>query len=100
MEECAAALARGIYIHGLFLEGCAWDRKRKVLTESRPKVRRCSLKGLQIRLDSACFQRHWLSLTIICIEPHVDAHGEYSSNPSAFQADRSYRLSFKAVSWA
>ena len=28
----------GIYIHGLFLEGCAWNAADKQLCESRPKV--------------------------------------------------------------
>ena len=27
----------GVYIYGLFLEGCAWDRRSRVLTESAPK---------------------------------------------------------------
>ncbi|CEO98004.1 hypothetical protein PBRA_006118 [Plasmodiophora brassicae] len=27
----------GVYIHGLYIEGAAWDTKAKVLTESRPK---------------------------------------------------------------
>ena len=28
----------GIYIHGLFLEGCSWDKQRRLLCESTPKV--------------------------------------------------------------
>ena len=27
----------GIYIHGLFMEGAAWDTKGKILTESKPR---------------------------------------------------------------
>ena len=30
--------AEGIYIYGLYLEGCGWDPVRKILTESQPKV--------------------------------------------------------------
>ena len=28
----------GIYVYGMYLEGCAWDKKEKILCESRPKV--------------------------------------------------------------
>ena len=28
----------GIYVYGLYLEGCAWDKTEKILCESRPKV--------------------------------------------------------------
>jgi dynein heavy chain len=29
----------GIYIYGLYLEGCGWDGDRKQLRESKPKVK-------------------------------------------------------------
>lgn len=29
--------AEGVYIHGLFMEGCSWDHKSKTLKESAPK---------------------------------------------------------------
>jgi dynein heavy chain len=28
----------GVYIHGLFLEGCGWDARSRALCESRPKA--------------------------------------------------------------
>jgi dynein heavy chain len=28
----------GIYVYGMYLEGCAWDKTEKILCESRPKV--------------------------------------------------------------
>ncbi|KAJ3091620.1 Dynein heavy chain 5, axonemal [Quaeritorhiza haematococci] len=37
-EDITAPPAEGVYIHGLFIEGAAWDRKNIRLTESQPKV--------------------------------------------------------------
>ena len=30
--------AEGIYVHGLFLEGCSWSKKEMTLVDSPPKV--------------------------------------------------------------
>jgi dynein heavy chain, axonemal len=30
--------SEGVYVHGMFLEGCAWDSSLQELTESRPKI--------------------------------------------------------------
>ncbi len=37
-EDITTAPPEGVYIHGLFIEGAAWDRKNIKLTESQPKV--------------------------------------------------------------
>ncbi|TPX71761.1 hypothetical protein SpCBS45565_g00838 [Spizellomyces sp. 'palustris'] len=37
-EDITAPPTEGVYIHGLFIEGAAWDRKNIRLTESQPKV--------------------------------------------------------------
>lgn len=37
-EDVSAPPSEGVYIHGLFIEGAAWDRKNVRLTESAPKV--------------------------------------------------------------
>lgn len=36
---CEVPPEDGVYCRGLFIEGCKWDYKRHVLTESDPKVR-------------------------------------------------------------
>jgi dynein heavy chain, axonemal len=42
IPQDAAALQEpppvGVYVHGLYLEGCGWDAQAQTLTESRPKV--------------------------------------------------------------
>jgi dynein heavy chain len=37
-EDINVPPAEGVYIHGLFIEGAAWDRKNIRLTESQPKI--------------------------------------------------------------
>ena len=44
----------GVYIYGMYIEGCGWDPARKVLAESKPKVR-----GSPSRLDLCCRPGDW-----------------------------------------
>jgi dynein heavy chain len=37
-EQYAKAPEEGVYVYGMFLEGCGWDRGAKQLCESQPKV--------------------------------------------------------------
>ena len=37
LEKLKAAPNEGVYVYGLFLEGCTWDGKKNMLTDSEPK---------------------------------------------------------------
>ena len=37
-EEARKAPDEGVYIHGLYLDGCRWDKQRERLADSEPKV--------------------------------------------------------------
>eukprot|EP00854_Cymbomonas_tetramitiformis_P002484 gene2484-3228_t len=38
VDDFPAAPEDGVYIHGMYLEGCAFDAKKKMLCESEPKI--------------------------------------------------------------
>lgn len=38
-EQYKEAPAEGVYVYGMYLEGCGWDAGRRQLCESQPKVR-------------------------------------------------------------
>lgn len=38
VEDLTTPPAEGVYVHGLFLEGCGWDMKRQALCESEERV--------------------------------------------------------------
>lgn len=37
-EEYTCPPQEGVYVHGMFIEGCRWDGDNKMLSESFPKV--------------------------------------------------------------
>lgn len=37
-DDVLAPPTEGVYIHGLYLEGAAWDKRNMRLSESKPKV--------------------------------------------------------------
>jgi len=37
-SDVREAPAEGIYVHGLYLEGCSWNKKEMTLVDSPPKV--------------------------------------------------------------
>ena len=39
------APSEGVYVHGLYLDGCAWDAKAGRLVDSEPKARCACLEG-------------------------------------------------------
>jgi len=53
----------GIYIHGLYLEGCGWDPVRQVLAESKPKV---------LYVDAPCMYLKPMRTTEYATKPHYN----------------------------
>lgn len=48
-EQYKEAPAEGVYVYGMYLEGCGWDAGRRQLCESQPKVRGAPLtRGLTV----------------------------------------------------
>jgi len=41
--------ADGVYVNGLFVEGCRWDEKKEALEESMPKVLFTSMKTIWVK---------------------------------------------------
>ena len=38
-EQYTTPPADGVYVYGMFIEGCGWDTRERKLCESNPKVR-------------------------------------------------------------
>jgi dynein heavy chain len=38
-EQYTSPPEEGVYVYGMFIEGCGWDSKARKLCESQPKVR-------------------------------------------------------------
>jgi len=47
-KRIKTAPAEGVYVHGLFLEGCSWNKQTKMLRESAPKELFCPLPVLAV----------------------------------------------------
>jgi dynein heavy chain len=38
----------GVYIHGLYVEGCRWDERKEALEESQPKILFTQMKSIWV----------------------------------------------------
>jgi dynein heavy chain, axonemal len=47
-EELKVAPEEGVYVHGLYLDGCSWDKKKDTLVDSDPKVLFAALPVLHV----------------------------------------------------
>ena len=73
--------SEGIYIHGLSLDGCRWDKQRGALTDSEPKVRFSGLPVLHI--SATAEKRKTKEILYVCpiyTCPPRAAHGTQLKN--------------------
>jgi len=57
VEQVRAAPAEGVYVHGLFLDGAAWNRHDAMLIESTPKVLSVPMPVLYVTANSKSDQQ-------------------------------------------
>merc|ERR1711865_1213181 len=78
-NHCKAPPPEGIYIHGLFLDGGAWNRHDKVLVEQEPKKLFVPLSVLHVSANDQVLQKK-INKEMFNVSPYESPCYKYQSN--------------------